>query len=164
MSCYLFVIISLLLTKFEYMEKLNRLLAGLGGALALNLLHEGVKHYGKNVPRVDLVGEEALEKGLNYLGTEISDEKTLYNATLAGDLIGNTIYYSLIGAGNPSYVWPRAIISGLSAGIGAVKLAGPMGLDERPVAQNSKVKILTVSYYLAGALITALILSSSRKQ
>lgn len=71
------------------------MLAGLGGAIALNIIHESLKKKGSDMPRVDLVGEEALQKSLNYLGMSIDDDATLYNATLAGDVVSNTLYYSL---------------------------------------------------------------------
>lgn len=137
------------------MSKIKNLIAGLSGAIALNILHEVLKKQKKDVPRVDLVGEEALQKGLNYLGTGIEDKKDLYNATLAGDLVGNTMYYSLIGAGDAKYLWPKAIFIGLTAGIGAVKLPEPMGLDPEPVNKTNEVQLLTVGYYLFGALVTA---------
>jgi hypothetical protein len=141
------------------MSKLKNLIAGLAGAVALNILHETLKKQSNDVPRIDLLGEDAIQKTLNYFGGRIDDKETLYNATLAGDIVGNTLYYSLIGAGQAKYLWPKAIFVGLSAGIGAVKLPKPMGLDETPVTKTDEVKVLTVSYYLFGALVTAAVVN-----
>ncbi len=145
------------------MEKLKSLLAGLGGAVVLNVLHEGLKGSDDDMPRIDLLGEEALNKGLGWLGSGIEDPDKLYQATLAGDVAGNALYYSLIGTGGNKYVWSKAMLSGLAAGLGAIALPAPMGLDDRPVARNTKVKLLTIGYYLAGALVTAFILSRTNK-
>lgn len=142
------------------MSKITNLLAGLGGAVALNLLHESLKHKDKDMPRVDLVGEEALQKGLEYFGTEIKDENTLYKATLASDIISNAMYYSMIGKGGAANVFPRALAIGLAAGVGAVTLPEPMGLDDEPVTKTNKTKALTVGYYIAGALVTAAIIKA----
>ena len=142
------------------MSTIKNFLAGLGGATALNILHESLKHYGSDMPRIDLLGEEALQKSLQHAGTEIKDKDALYAATLGGDIVSNATYYSLIGSGNPKYLWTKAIALGLTAGIAAVALPKYIGLDPKPVARNSKVKIKTVGYYLAGALVTACILKA----
>lgn len=142
------------------MSKITNLAAGLGGAIALNLLHESLKRKDKDMPRVDLVGEEALQKGLEYFGTEIKDESTLYKATLASDIISNAMYYSMIGKGGGANVFPRALAIGLAAGVGAVTLPEPMGLDDEPVTKTNKTKALTVGYYIAGALVTAAIIKA----
>lgn len=139
------------------MSKIKNLAAGLAGAAALNILHEGLKKTSPDMPRVDLLGEEALQKTIRYFGGKIEDDKTLYQATLASDVIGNMLYYSLIG-GNPKFLWQKVAVIGLSAGIGAVTLPQPMGLDPEPVAKNNQVKLLTVGYYLAGAVVTGLVL------
>lgn len=139
------------------MGKITNLIAGLGGAVVLNILHESLKNKGRNMPHIDRLGEEALQKSIGYLGTSIEDEHTLYLSTLAGDIAGNAIYYSLIGGKN-SLIWPKAIMFGLAAGIGAVTLPKPMGLDATPVARNAKSTVLTIGYYLTGALATAAIL------
>lgn len=144
------------------MRKIKNLLAGLAGATVLNVLHESLKKTGPDMPRVDLLGENALQKTLNYFGGGIDSEENLYKATLAGDIVGNTLYYSLIGAGSQKYLWPKAIFLGLSAGIGAITLPEPMGLDPRPVARNNQVKLLTVSYYLLGAIATGLMLNAMK--
>lgn len=138
-------------------------LAGLGGAIVLNLLHESLKNKKMDTPRIDLVGEEALQKTLGYFGTKIENKDTLYKATLAGDLISNATYYSMIGNSTEN-VWGKAVSLGLVAGIGAVVVPKEIGLDEKPVAKNTQVKVLTVGYYLVGALATAAILTALKKQ
>ena len=49
------------------MSQFKNLLAGLTGAIALNILHETVRKTSANAPRIDLLGEEALQKTLNHL-------------------------------------------------------------------------------------------------
>ena len=141
----------------------KNLLAGLGGAIVLTLLHESLKNKNSNMPRIDLVGEEAIQKTLGYFGNKIDSKDTLYKAALAGDLISNASYYSMIG-NSPNDIWKKAVSLGLIAGIGAVAVPKHIGLDEEPVARNTQVKVLTVGYYLAGALATAAILTMLNSQ
>jgi len=145
------------------MTILKNLLAGFAGAVALNLLHEGLKNTSSDMPRIDLVGEEALNKVLGAFGSAIGNDKQLYQATLATDVLSNALYYSLIGAGSSRFITGRAVVSGLSAGLGAVNLPQKMGLDDEPVTKTSKTKILTVAYYLSGALVTAMVLKVLNK-
>ncbi|MGM9478087.1 hypothetical protein ACS5PU_16800 [Pedobacter sp. GSP4] len=144
------------------MGKLTNLISGLAGAVVLNILHESLKNKDSGMPRIDRMGEEALQKSLGYLGTGIEDQHNLYLATLAGDIAGNAVYYSLIGGRN-SLIWPKAITLGLAAGIGAVTLPKPMGLDPKPIARNEKATALTIAYYLTGALATAAVLKLFNK-
>jgi hypothetical protein len=141
------------------MSKINNLIAGFAGAIALNILHETLRKENSDVPRIDLLGEDALQKTLKHFGTRIENRHNLYKATLAGDVLSNTLYYSLIGAGKPSLKWPRAVFYGLSAGFGALTLPKPMGLNPEPVTKNNQVKVLTVGYYVFGALVTGLVLN-----
>lgn len=136
------------------MGKMKALLAGLGGAIALNLLHESLKHKSAT-PNIDELGEEALEKTLHYFGTGIDDDATRYAATLGADVVSNALYYSAIGAAGTNNVWSRALSLGITAGIGAVTLPEPLGLDDRPVAQTTGKQVLTVGYYVFGAMVTA---------
>lgn len=146
------------------MSKVHNLLAGLGGAIALNVLHESLKKKSKEMPRVDLLGEEVLEKSLDYFDAEIQNEETLYKATLAGDILSNALYYSAIGAGDSKYVWPRAVAIGLAAGVGAITLPEPLGLNDKPVTRTNKTKALTIGYYLVGALVTGCIVKALHKK
>ena len=74
------------------MSAIKKVIAGFAGAIALNVIHESLKKTTSNVPRIDLLGEEALQGGLHYLGTEIEDEEDLYLATLGADIISNGMY------------------------------------------------------------------------
>ncbi|WP_294279634.1 hypothetical protein [uncultured Chryseobacterium sp.] len=129
----------------------KKILAGLGGAIALNLLHETIRKNFNNVPEVNKVGEEALNKALDKADMKITNPDQLYAATLAGDVISNGIYYATTATSSFN------IASGLLAGIGAVALPKKMGLDDDPVAETTEKKVMTVAYYLFGAVITKLI-------
>ncbi|HEU4496285.1 MAG TPA: hypothetical protein VFR70_04470 [Flavobacterium sp.] len=143
--------------------KAKNFLAGLGGAIVLSLLHESLKKKNGNMPRIDLVGEEAVQKTLGIFGSRIESRDKLYIAALIGDLASNAAYYSMIG-NSPNHIWKKAISLGLAAGIGAVAVPKHIGLDDEPVARNTQVKLLTASYYLAGALATAAILTAIKSK
>jgi hypothetical protein len=143
---------------FKKMKLIKALIGGFAGAIALNILHETVRKFDPEAPRIDLLGEEALSKSLKALGIHAPVGDKLYAATLAGDVFSNGIYYSAIGMGNPKYLWIRAAISGITAGIGALKLPEPMGLNDAPVTKTDKTKMLTVAWYLFGGLVTAAVL------
>ncbi len=129
----------------------KRFIAGLGGAIALTVLHEVIRKNFDNVPEINKVGEEALEKSLQNFDSTISSPDQLYAATLAGEVLGNGIYFA--GTATNS----AGIISGLAMGAGTVLLPSKLGLDNKPVAGNTQKKLLTVAYYIFGSMITKLI-------
>lgn len=141
---------------------IKNITAGFIGSVALNVLHETLRKNATNVPKINVLGEQALNRTLDKFGTPIADPDELHSATLKADLAANTMYYSLIG-GNKNWIWPKAILLGLSAGIGALKLPEPMGLDPEPVTRTTQTKALTVGYYLFGALVTGLVLKTLSK-
>ncbi|MDR6487268.1 putative membrane protein YeaQ/YmgE (transglycosylase-associated protein family) [Chryseobacterium vietnamense] len=128
----------------------KKMLAGLAGAIALNLLHEILRKNFDNVPHINEVGEEALKKAAGFTALEITDPDKLYAATLAGDIISNAIYYGTT-ATNHNFT------SGIAAGIGAVVLPQKIGLNDQPVAENNKKKLMTIGYYIFGAMVTKFI-------
>lgn len=129
----------------------KKILAGLGGAIALNIVHEIIRNKFDNVPEVNKVGEEALNKALETVDLKITNKDQLYAATLAGDVVSNGLYYAATATSGFN------LVSGLAAGVGAVVLPKNMGLDESPVAETTQKKIMTVGYYLFGAVVTKLI-------
>jgi hypothetical protein len=145
------------------MKALKNLLGGLAGAVALNILHETVRRFDHDAPRVDLIGEEGLTKLAGKANIKAPKGDKLYAATLAGDIISNALYYSTIGAGNKKYVLLRGAGLGLAAGIGALTLTKPLGLSDAPVTRTDKTKVLTVAWYLTGGLVTALTIKALRK-
>lgn len=129
----------------------NKLLAGLAGSLVLNILHEVIRHNDSGSPRINEVGEEGLNKSLQSMNLQpIENEQKLYMATLAGDVISNTLYYALTATKNGA-------ISGALAGVGAVYLPAKLGLNDEPVASTNKKKMMTMGYYLIGGIVTSLV-------
>lgn len=145
------------------MKAINNISAGLAGAVVLNILHESAKRFFPNAPRVDLVGEEALSDILESAGIEPPKGNALYVATLAADVVSNALYYSLIGEGKKENVLLRGAGIGLAAGIGALTLTKPLGLNDAPVNRTNTTKALTVAWYLIGGLVTALVIKGTNR-
>ena len=75
--------------------------------------------------------------------------------TFAGDLVANAAYYSAIPARNGHTTWVRAAALGLAAGLGACYLPRYLGLGDPPNSGQPANQVMTVAWYLAGALATA---------
>jgi hypothetical protein len=144
------------------MKLTQSIIGGIAGSIALNLLHETVKRFDHEAPRVDLVGEEGLNKVLTKTGVQPLQGNALYAATLAGDVLSNSLYYSMIGIGKKKHLLTRGIVYGLAAGVGALTLTKPMGLSDAPVTRADKTKVMTVGYYLLGGIVAALTIKAMR--
>lgn len=129
----------------------KRFIAGLAGAIALNILHESVRKNFDNVPEINKVGEEALDKTLEKFDISLDNPDKIYVATLAGDVIGNGLYFAGTATNE------AGVLSGIAMGIGTVLLPNQIGLDDSPVAETVQKKIMTVGYYVFGALITKIV-------
>jgi hypothetical protein len=79
---------------------------------------------------------------------------------LVGDLISNTVYYSLVGAGEGAHARRRGAVLGLAAGIGAIVLPGPLGLGRGPSRRTVATQMMTIGWYLAGGLIAGVVAES----
>ncbi|RYY25510.1 MAG: hypothetical protein EOO04_11815 [Chitinophagaceae bacterium] len=132
------------------------LISGLAGSLALTALHQLLKGHVKNAPRMDKMGEQALGKILSGTGQTIPEENKLYKATLAGDIVGNALYYSVVGTVPGSPVLTGAGL-GLAAGVGALVLPEKLGLNKEYSNATTKTQVLTVAIYLAGGLVAGLV-------
>lgn len=127
----------------------NALLSGAAGAVALTTVHQVARAITPDAPRMDIVGMRALTRGLRASGHEPHDRDRLYLATLAGDLISNSAYYSL------ATTYTRGTVLGMLAGIGALLLPEPMGLGSPPKSERLPNQIMTVAWYLTGGLVAA---------
>jgi hypothetical protein len=145
------------------MNLAKSLISGLAGATVTTLTHEVLKKVDPKAPRMDLLGMQALSK---ILGNVNWSRTKLFYMAMAGDLVANSLYYSLSGAGSERTVWLRSTALGLAAGIGAVLLPQPLGLNERYSSRTLHTKIATVGLYVTGALVTTAILKllSRRKK
>lgn len=130
-------------------------IGGLAGACTLTLLNESVKKLDKDAPRMDLLGMNAvarLMKGNNILSQTAGK---LFPVALAGDLVSNSLYYSMADTGDKRKTLIRGALLGLGAGVGAVALPKTLGLNEDATTRTMKTKILTVTWYLIGGLVAA---------
>jgi len=131
------------------------LLGGLAGAVTVTLLNEVVRRQMPHAPRMDVIGERALSGALDAAGVEPPRGDALYRWTMLGDLVSNTLYYSLVGVGARRGGWARGGALGLAAGLGAVYLPEPLGLGRQPGARRPVTPALTAAWYLAGGLAAA---------
>ena len=130
-------------------------LGGLAGACALTLLNEGARKLDKDAPKLDLLGMNAvarLVKGNNLL-TQAADR--IFPVALAGDLVSNSLYYSMAESADNKNTLIRGTLLGLAAGVGAVVLPKVLGLNEDATARTTKTKLLTIAWYLIGGVVAA---------
>ena len=135
------------------MKSLAILGGGLAGACAVTLFHETVRKIMPQAPRMDLLGEQALSKIIRSTGNKLPSAKNLYAMALVGDIISNSIYYTLSGLGKEKNAWRRGAAVGLAAGIGALVLPKPMNLNSNYSNKSVRTQLVTVGLYLTGALI-----------
>ena len=126
--------------------------AGAVGAITTNVLHELTRRIVPDAPRVDLLGMQALAKGLRSAGSDTPTGDDLYGLTLVGDLLSNSAYFSAVGFGSAGSAVALGVALGAAAGIGAVFLPPRMGLDEKPTARTPTTEAITVALYTAGGL------------
>jgi hypothetical protein len=107
------------------MKATTVLAGGLAGATAVTLIHESIKAVVPQAPRMDRLGMQAISKGLRKANKRVPED-ALFTMAMAGDLLSNAIYYSAAGIGSEKNIWLRSSVLGLSAGLGAVVLPGPL--------------------------------------
>ena len=145
------------------MKLLPSLAAGLAGAVALTALHEAVRRLRpRDAPRMDLLGERGLRQLLAKAGAPQPDEPAAYGLTMAGDLLSNALYYSLVGSGQHSR--RRGLLLGAAAGIGGVVLPGPLGLGTAPSNRTPQTQAMTVAWYTAGGVVAGAVATALRQR
>ena len=132
----------------------SSLLAGLGGALTLTLMQELLKRTDSNAPRLDLLGKQATSKLLKKAGKTGLSEKQVYATSLAGDLLFNTMYFSLAGIKSKKAAATGGLL-GTGMGMAAIMLPKLLHLNANYSGGNNKRKYMTMGMYIAGGLVTA---------
>lgn len=137
------------------MSLLRALASGAAGAVALTAVHQVARFLTDDAPRMDHLGMRALAATYRAAGHEPPPEDELYDLTLVGDLVSNTLYYSLVGIGDEDGTWERGAALGLAAGIGGVVLPPLVGLGSAPSGRTAATAAMTVAWYAIGGLAAA---------
>ena len=132
---------------------LKALGSGLVGACALTLIHETARRFIKDAPRMDVVGMRAIAKTMR--AADLEPPTPLHEAALVGDIVSNSLFYSLVGAGDREDALRNGALLGLAAGLGAVFLPEPLGLGRQPTERAPATQAMTVAWYLAGGIAAA---------
>lgn len=130
-------------------------IGGLAGACTLTLLNESVKKLDKDAPRMDLLGMNAVARLMKGNDILTQTASKIFPVALAGDLVSNSLYYSMADAGTKQKTLIRGALLGLGAGVGAVALPKTLGLNEQATTRSIKTKVLTVAWYTIGGLVAA---------
>ena len=141
------------------MSGARSLASGIAGALALTAIHEVGRRRIASAPRMDEVAMRLLRK---VLPGEHRDPKRLHQLALAGDLLSNSVYYSVIAAPTRKATWTRAGVLGTAAGLCALFLPKRLGLGAPQNSHRRANQVMTVGWYLAGALATAFVATRVR--
>lgn len=100
---------------------------------------------------MDLLGEEAILRGMDEMNMDAPPEEELYEMTMAADIVSNAFYYSL--AGGKGNCTAKGTVLGIAAGAGALFLPSKMGLNEEHSNRTLQTKILTVAIYTIGGFV-----------
>ncbi|WP_241758735.1 hypothetical protein [Pyxidicoccus parkwayensis] len=128
---------------------------GIVGATSLTLIHEGARRVLAHPPRMDVLGKRALKKGVRWFGGRPAHGRRLHRQSLAGDVLTNGLFYSLVALGRPKRPYLRGVVVGLLAGVGAVVLPPYLGLGRRPSRARASTSLLTLAWYTLGGLAAA---------
>ena len=139
------------------MAALEALGSGFIGTVAMTATHEVLRHLMRDAPRLDQMGERAVASTIRAVGFDPPPDKTLYPAALAGDLLANSLYYSMVGLAPPAAAPLCGAMLGLTAGLGAVSLPGPLGLGTGPSARSKPTQAMTLGLYLLGGVVAGLV-------
>ncbi len=128
------------------------LVSGLIGAVALTAVHETARRVAPKAPRMDVLGMRAIAQTMRAGGETPPQRDDLHTLALAGDIVANAAYYSLVGVGNPKGAWWRGAALGAVAGVGGVALPGLLGLGSDASARSRPTEVMTVAWYTIGGL------------
>jgi hypothetical protein len=135
--------------------RLSAAIGGFAGACALTLINEAIRKFDPRAPRLDLLGRNAVAKLIKGPASAPLLVQKLLPLAITGDLISNTLYFSLASGKNRNKTLMRGALLGLGAGLGAVVLPKPMGLDSSTTNRAGRTQAMTIMYYVIGGLVAA---------
>jgi hypothetical protein len=127
------------------------LISGAAGAAALTAVHQAARDSIPHAPRMDVLGMRALARGSRHAGMRPPSGRRLYETTLAGDLVANSLYYALVAKSR--HPMRAGLALGAAAGVGAVLLPPVLGLGRAPHADAPSNWAMTVAWYTIGGLV-----------
>jgi hypothetical protein len=139
---------------------LKSAIGGLAGACALTLINEVASRIDKQAPRLDLLGMNAVAKFFKGPKSAPMVVQKLLPMSLAGDLVSNSLYYALAGGRSKDQTMLRGLLLGIGAGLGAIALPKPMGLDATPTNLTRKTQAMTIAWYILGGLVAATVINA----
>lgn len=146
------------------MKLLSAVAGGFAGACAVTLIHQVLKRYDPDAPRMDLMAMDAITKSFIKLGKPAPKKEIVYNYSMAGDLVANTLFFSLAPNRSIKRAITRGALLGVSAGLGAVYAPKPLGLNEKHSNKKTKTQIMSLGYYLLGGLVASVVASMIEKK
>ncbi len=135
------------------MKATETLGSGLAGALALTAIHETIKKFVPDAPRMDAIGKNIVKKIYDATDEQAPDDDTLYNQALAGDIALNSLLYSLVGTGKGS--WMKGLLIGAGAGVAAVLLPKLLDFKEEASSRTNETAAMTIAIYAVAGLAAA---------
>ena len=129
------------------------LISGLTGAITLTAIHQWLKNNVKDAPRVDMLGVQAIESIFEKLNIDKPSKRTLYNLSLAGDILFNTFYYSSVAKGKKPLL--KGALLGTGVGSSVITLPGTFNLNENLSSRNMTQGLLSFAIYFIGGLAAA---------
>jgi hypothetical protein len=145
------------------MKVVSSVAGGLAGALSVRLMQELLRRIDPSAPRIDLLRKQAALKIADKINGKPVDVKNVNRFSAAGDIIGNTLYFSLTAAAGKKAV-PVGSLLGLGMGAGALTLPAKLGLNSYFVGGTRKRKFMTMGMYLLGGLVAASVSRCLRKK
>lgn len=133
----------------------SSLVSGLAGALVLTAVHEVARRQVPDAPRMDVLGMRVLRRYVPALQHERPRSSRLHRLALAGDIVANAGYYAAVPGRTATQTWMRAAALGVAAGVGALALPRRLGVGDAPHAASRANQVMTVAWYVAGALASA---------
>lgn len=144
--------------------KMTSAIGGLAGACALTLINQVVAKIDKEAPRLDLLGMNAVAKFFKSPKSAPLVMQKLLPMSVAGDLVSNTLYYGMAGGRSKNQTLLKGLFLGIGAGLGAVALPKPMGLDETTTNLTRKTQALTLAWYIIGGLVAAAVINAMEEK
>ncbi|RYD53067.1 MAG: hypothetical protein EOP52_02690 [Sphingobacteriales bacterium] len=136
-------------------KTVNALIAGLAGAIVVNILNETMRRFDDDAPRLEKLGMDAANKLLDKAGQSAPTGDKLYWGTLAADLLTNSLYYATAVSGTQKAA--RTTGMGLLAGLGSLFLPKKLGLITAPTTRTTKTKVMSTTYYLLGSWVAGMV-------